>query len=205
MTRTIKLADKYNAYLKSWQDCERCPLHKTRHFVVMHRGSLPAKVALFGEAPGDSENLDGRPFRGNAGNLLNEIIEEAWSKADSQANYILANLVGCLPSAKVRANDPNTDEEPGSWEPTKKEIMDCSPRVVQFLKIVKPKIIVALGKQAATYLPKFIPDNLEHELIKLPHPAAILRSQSQTAASSMYRHSITRLANALIRMEHLNG
>lgn len=193
---------RYKSHIDRWQGCKRCPLHKTRHRIVLYRGTLPAEVAFFGEAPGDTENIKGKPFKGPAGHLLDEIIEEAWSMSESDVRYIIGNLVACLPAAKVAANDPN-QEQVGSWEPTKKEILDCSPRVVEFLKIVKPKLIVALGKHASTYLPK-LTDN-KSAILKLVHPAAILRSPSVVAAARMKQQSVSRLATALHRLEVLNG
>lgn len=198
----MKIKTRYARHLDRWSECTRCPLHKTRDRIVLYRGKLPAEVAFFGEAPGDAENLRGSPFRGMAGHKLNSIIEEAWEMSESDAKYIIGNLVACLPSAKVAANDPNV-EDSGSWEPAKKEITDCMPRVVEFLKIVQPKLVVALGKHAAQYLPKIVAPGTN--VLKLIHPAAILRNPSIVSASRQHRQCVSRLATALHRLEISRG
>ncbi len=68
------MGSKYQEYKKQWKGCKRCPLYKTRRKIVHCRGSLPCDIFFLGEAPGDSEDLLGKPFVGPAGKLLDRII-----------------------------------------------------------------------------------------------------------------------------------
>jgi uracil-DNA glycosylase len=130
---------------------------------------MPADVVFIGEAPGASEDALGLPFVGPAGHLHDQIIERA---LPSTMRYVLTNLVCCFPrEAKSR----------GENEPEHKEIMACQPRLVEFVNIAQPRLIVCVGALAAQYI--------DHRdtvtCCDIVHPAAILRmplAQKQMAA-----------------------
>ncbi len=75
ITTTSKLIrTKLDQHIADWESCTRCPLHTTRRWVVLGRGTLPCDVLFVGEAPGNSENDIGKPFIGQAGKILDSLI-----------------------------------------------------------------------------------------------------------------------------------
>lgn len=117
-------------------DCTRCPLaYAGRHTIVFADGDPNAQLMFVGEGPGADEDESGVPFVGKAGQLLNNMIA-AMGLAREQV-YV-ANIVKCRP--------------PKNRVPEPVEANTCSPFLLQQIDIVQPKIIVALGSTAATYL-----------------------------------------------------
>lgn len=164
-------------HVNKWKDCTRCPLHQQRDQIVLARGQVPCTVLFIGEAPGASENALGTPFVGPAGHLLDQIIERALPQITS---YALTNLVACFPAeAKGR----------GDNEPQHSEIMQCQPRLVEFVRIAKPRLVVLVGSLAKEYVhgasqfrldrqpkqPEWIPEDKRLEFCEVYHPAFILR------------------------------
>lgn len=115
--------------------CEGCRLSTTRTQTVFSRGDLFARLAFVGEGPGEQEDLRGLPFVGPAGQLLDKII--AAMGLSPEAVYV-ANIVKCRP--------------PNNRVPQEDEMRACTPFLVRQLGLVKPEVIVALGKTAASYL-----------------------------------------------------
>lgn len=132
--------------------------------IVIGRGTLPADVLFLGEAPGISEDTLGRPFVGPAGKLLDSIIQHAKTTTGTNPTIALTNLVGCIP--RIDAGKPQYDE------PTIDEIHRCKGRLGEFVKLARPKVIVAVGRLAESWAMKFFP---EIRLHSIQHPAAILR------------------------------
>jgi len=116
--------------------CRRCPLCLTRRRAVPGEGNQNARLTFVGEAPGYYEDLEGRPFVGAAGKLLTEMIEERL-EIKRQDVYI-TNIVKCRP--------------PSNRDPSPKEVEICSPYLERQLEIVKPKIVVSLGRHSTIYL-----------------------------------------------------
>ncbi len=117
-------------------DCTRCPLaYAGRHTIVFGEGDPNAELLFVGEGPGADEDETGRPFVGKAGQLLNNMIG-AMGLAREQV-YI-ANIVKCRP--------------PGNRTPEFAEATTCSPFLLAQIDIVQPRVIVALGTTAATYV-----------------------------------------------------
>jgi uracil-DNA glycosylase len=155
-------------HVAKWRDCQKCPLAQQRSNIVLARGTLPCDVVFVGEAPGSSEDALGLPFRGPAGNLLDQIIERAMP----DITYAMTNLVCCYPrEAKAEGiNEPRLDE-----------IKECRPRLTEFINIAQPKLIVCVGRLAT--------EHVDHRdgvhCIDIDHPAHILRMplvQKQMAA-----------------------
>jgi DNA polymerase len=116
-------------YLKQRvENCKNCSLHSTRKKVVFGAGNLSAKLLFIGEGPGEEEDNQGLPFVGRAGKLLTDIITAMGLKRDE---VYICNAVKCRP--------------PGNRTPTDEEIFLCNPYLMEQIKIVNPKIIVALG------------------------------------------------------------
>ena len=119
-------------------DCQRCKLHTLgRRQVVFGVGHPDADLMFVGEAPGADEDIQGEPFVGRAGQLLTKIIEAIGLK---RGDVYIANVIKCRP--------------PGNRNPEPDEVERCEPFLFRQIDIVKPKVIVALGKFAAQSLLK---------------------------------------------------
>ena len=153
----------YRKHKEKWQNCERCALCTRRKNVVLCRGRLPCDVLFIGEAPGQSEDVLGKPFVGPAGKLLDSIIEEA---IDGQFDYALTNVVACIPL------DENGDK---MSEPPEEAIKACNERLLELMTMANPKLCVAVGKIPAKWVPKLTGYGQHENLIAITHPAAILR------------------------------
>ena len=116
--------------------CERCVLSKTRTQTVFADGAAPARIMFIGEAPGADEDAQGIPFVGRAGQLLTKMIEAGMGIPRSEV-YI-ANVLKCRPP-------DNRNPEPG-------EIAACRGYLEAQIDLVRPEVIVALGKFAAQFL-----------------------------------------------------
>jgi len=113
-------------------DCRRCALWETRTNVVLGVGNRDAEVLFVGEAPGRDEDLPGEPFVGRAGKLLDEML--AVIGLDRTKIYI-ANIVKCRP--------------PGNRDPLGLEQEECIRWLRAQVSLIRPKIIVCLGRVAA--------------------------------------------------------
>lgn len=151
----------------AWKDCTRCPLHKSRKNVCICRGEVPAEVLFIGEAPGDSEDVFGIPFYGPAGKLLDEIISRAEKLSNITVSKCFTNLVACIPKTQ--------DAQRKKVEPLPAEIASCWPRLDYFITLCKPKLIVAVGELAERHGLKEQHWDQRARVIKIIHPAAILR------------------------------
>lgn len=116
--------------------CRACRLCETRTRTVFGIGPRQAQLMVVGEGPGADEDLKGEPFVGRAGRLLDEMLK-AIGRSRAQDTYI-ANVVKCRP--------------PGNREPAEDEAEACRGFLEQQLRLVKPKLIVALGRVAAQRL-----------------------------------------------------
>jgi len=117
-------------------DCTRCPLaYAGRHTIVFADGDPNATLMFVGEGPGADEDAQGLPFVGKAGQLLNNMITAMGLKREE---VYIANIVKCRP--------------PGNRTPEFVEASTCSQFLLRQIDIVRPKVIVALGSTAATYL-----------------------------------------------------
>ncbi len=115
--------------------CTRCPLHQTRSQTVFARGNPQAKLMIIGEAPGFHEDQQGLPFVGVAGSLLDQMI----SCIGLINNEIyIANVLKCRP--------------PNNRDPQSDEITQCSSYLAQQISLVKPTLLLALGRFAGQYL-----------------------------------------------------
>lgn len=117
-------------------DCTRCPLaYAGRHTIVFGEGDPNAELMFVGEGPGADEDASGRPFVGKAGQLLNNMIGAMGLQREQ---VYIANIVKCRP--------------PGNRTPEFVEATTCSQFLLAQIDIVRPKVIVALGSTAATYV-----------------------------------------------------
>ena len=152
--------------------CKQCNLGETRKNFVYGTGDPNADLMLVGEAPGKDEDLKGEPFVGRAGRLLDKILL-AIDKKRGEGVYI-ANVLKCRP--------------PNNRDPLPSEVNKCEPYLLKQIKIVKPKLIVALGRIAGKTLLKIdkplkemrgkIHSYNSTPLIVTYHPAALLRNSN---------------------------
>ena len=151
------------------KDCQRCELCKTRHNVVSGVGNPDSEVMFIGEGPGENEDLQGEPFVGKAGILLDKML--CAIDLDRSSNIYITNIVKCRPP---RNRDPKPEEQ---------EL--CIGWLRNQTALIRPKIIVCLGRIAACRIIK--PDfkiTREHGMwfekngvymTAMFHPAAVLR------------------------------
>lgn len=159
--------------LKQFADrCTRCPLCRTRTHPVMGRGSLKADVMFIAEAPGRQEDQQGIPFVGPAGHMLDELLAAASLSRDE---IYLTNIIKCNP--------------PFNRDPSEEEKNACIPYLKYETLLIRPKIMVCLGRVAAQRI--ISPDfriTREHGrwterkgywLTAAYHPSALLRDPSK--------------------------
>lgn len=186
--------------LLDWQTLERqvpvctlCELHKGRTKTVLGCGDRDADWMVIGEGPGAEEDRQGEPFVGPAGKLLNEMLRAIGLQRD---NVYIGNIVKCRP--------------PNDRDPRPEEVMQCEPYLSAQIALVKPKIILALGRVAAQNLLKTDQPigQLRGKIFSCPggaipvvvtyHPAYLLRSplekrkawQDLQVAMTIYRSSV---------------
>ncbi|MCE9641463.1 MAG: uracil-DNA glycosylase [Betaproteobacteria bacterium] len=155
--------------------CVACPLHKGRNKTVFGVGDEAAEWLFIGEGPGAEEDAKGEPFVGQAGKLLDNML--AAIKLKRGHNVYIANVVKCRP--------------PGNRNPEPGEAAQCEPYLHRQIALIKPRLIVALGKVAAVNLLKRdaavasmrgkIHQYQGIPLIVTYHPAYLLRSLPEKA------------------------
>lgn len=149
--------------------CRRCGLHRERTQAVFARGNPEARLVFVGEGPGYNEDREGRPFVGQAGQLLDRMIA---AMGFSQDEVYICNVVKCRP--------------PDNRTPNPDEIAACMPFLRRQLEIVRPEVIIALGRCAAEALgvagPRWRGTWGTWEGVRVMptyHPAYLLRSPEQ--------------------------
>jgi len=154
--------------------CQRCQLHTTRKNTVAGTGSYTADWMFIGEAPGQNEDQQGLPFVGRAGQLLDAMIAALRMQ---RADVFIANTIKCRP--------------PENRDPLPEEVAECESFLHRQLAVVKPKVIVALGRISAQLLlntgePLGKLRGRVHQfgdsgipLVATYHPAYLLRSPQQ--------------------------
>jgi DNA polymerase len=113
-------------------DCALCRLSETRRTVVFGEGNPHADVMFIGEGPGAEEDRTGRPFVGQAGQLLERMLFAIGLRRDQ---VYITNIVKCRP--------------PGNRDPKDDEVVPCAPYLDRQIELISPKVLVALGKPAS--------------------------------------------------------
>ena len=165
--------DSFDTLKKECLACEKCGLCKERHHVVFGVGNENAEVMFIGEGPGQNEDLQGEPFVGRGGKLLDKMLEAI--DLSRQKNIYIANIVKCRP--------------PQNRDPLPEEQDACINWLRNQVLLIRPKIIVCLGRIAGM---RIIKPNLkitkEHGIffekngvmmMATLHPAALLRNPKQ--------------------------
>lgn len=129
-------------YMKTWEElydecasCEKCELYKTRTNCVFGIGDKNADILFVGEAPGEKEDLSGTPFVGRAGQLLDKFL---FAVDIPRESVYIANILKCRPP---KNRDPKPDEEDA-----------CMDYLREQVRLIKPKMIVCLGRISAQRL-----------------------------------------------------
>jgi DNA polymerase len=164
-------AAELNKVREELGDCTRCKLCEGRKNIVFGSGNPNADLVFVGEGPGADEDEQGFPFVGRAGKKLTEIIEKGMG-LDREKDAYICNIVKCRP--------------PGNRDPESAEVEACKPFLEKQIQAIRPKVIVALGKPAAsTLLGRAVAITKErgtwHEYLGTPlmltfHPAYLLRA-----------------------------
>jgi len=115
-------------YLEEARDCRRCPLAETRTNVVFGAGHADADLMFVGEAPGANEDRMGLPFVGQAGKLLDRLLEEIGLE---RGQVFIANVLKCRP--------------PGNRDPQPGEIEACEDYLSRQVELIQPKVVCTLG------------------------------------------------------------
>ena len=169
--------DNWEKLQESCENCRKCGLCETRHNVVFGVGNPQAKVLFVGEGPGENEDLQGEPFVGRGGQLLDKFL--AAVDLDRRKNIYIANIVKCRP--------------PKNRDPLPEEQEACIDWLRNQFALLRPKIIVCLGRIAGMKIIK--PDlkiTKEHGIffekggvlmMATLHPAALLRNPNQKPAA----------------------
>jgi uracil-DNA glycosylase len=118
------------------KNCRECDLWKSRNNAVPGSGSYNAKIFFIGEAPGRNEDIQGEPFVGRAGKILDDLLKETAIKRD---DIFISNILKCRP--------------PKNRNPMKSEIEKCTNLYLsKQLELIDPEIIVTLGSFASEYI-----------------------------------------------------
>lgn len=165
--------DHFDELKAECMHCRRCGLCETRHNVVFGVGNPHAKVMFVGEGPGENEDLQGEPFVGRAGKLLDNMLDAV--DLSRERNIYIANIVKCRP--------------PKNRDPLPEEQEACIGWLRNQFAIMRPKIVVCLGRIAGM---KIMDPNLkitkQHGqfvekkgtlMMATLHPAALLRNPAQ--------------------------
>ena len=154
---------------KAVSECRGCELHKTRNNTVFGAGNRSSAIVFIGEAPGRDEDLQGVPFVGRAGKLLDKILEAI---GFSREDIYIANILKCRP--------------PGNRDPKEEEVEACERYLAAQLKLIDPVLICALGRVAAQNLLKtkaslkVLRESTHYyngiKVVATYHPAALLRN-----------------------------
>jgi uracil-DNA glycosylase family 4 len=164
------------------KECIACRLSERRRNVAFGDGDPRSPLVLVGEGPGDQEDLQGKPFVGKAGQLLNKALLDAGL---SRETVYITNTVKC------RAADWSTGK-PVNRPPTDEETLTCRQWLVPQLALIKPQVILCIGSPSAKNLIKkdfkitvergrYFPCEFARTAIATLHPAYILRQQSPSS------------------------
>ena len=161
-----------NSFNNQINQCQKCSLGGTRNNFVFGVGDPNASLLLVGEAPGEQEDLKGEPFVGRAGKLLDKILLAI--NRSRQKDVYICNVLKCRP--------------PENRNPLPNEVKECEPYLIHQINLIKPKLIVALGRVAGMTLLNvdnslksmrgLIHDYNGTPLIVTYHPAALLRNSN---------------------------
>lgn len=164
--------ERLKSFFLKIRDCRECTLCHSRNRFVFGSGSAYAEIMFVGEAPGKNEDIQGLPFVGRAGNILDELLE---SIGVTKKDVFIANVLKCRP--------------PGNRDPQSEEINTCKEYLFKQIEIIDPKIICTLGKYSTqlildtrdgiTGLRGKVFEKDGRMVLPINHPAAVLYNPSR--------------------------
>ena len=180
------------------RECTACPLYKKATQTVFGEGPRHASIMLIGEQPGDQEDVAGKPFVGPAGQIMNRALEEA---GIDRAKVYVTNAVKHFkwePRGKRRIHE----------KPNSREIAACRPWLEAELRLVRPRLVVAMGATAGQTLfgPSFrvtrdrgkvLWSKFGPKIVATVHPSSLLRQPDEEAREREYRNFVADLRVAL--------
>lgn len=159
-------------FVRRCNDCRACGLGEQRTQAVVWRGAVSAPLLLIGEGPGAHEDLEGKPFVGRSGKLLDQALE---AHGIAEDDYHIMNMVKCRP--------------PKNRKPTAEEVQACRPLLRDQFLFVKPQVIVLLGSTAYQYFTGdktpitkvrgIWQESNHYHILPVFHPAYVLRDPRQ--------------------------
>jgi DNA polymerase len=168
------LPESLEEFKKHIVNCPGCPMGTQRNRIVFGDGSANARIVFVGEAPGHNEDVQGVPFVGRAGQLLNQMLADVGLRRE---DVYICNVLKCRP--------------PENRDPLPKEVAGCSAYLLTQLSLIHPDIIVCLGRHAVSTLlgtsapmkdlrGRVVPWHDMHVMVTY-HPAYYLRNSTQLA------------------------
>jgi len=187
-----------SAVREAANDCEACHLYRRATQTVFGEGPKSATMMLVGEQPGDYEDVAGKPFVGPAGKIMDQALEEA---GIDRSQVYVTNAVKHFkwePRGKRRIHQ----------KPNSREIAACRPWLEAELRIVKPKLVVAMGATAAQTIfgptfrvtrerGKVLSSKLAPRVLATVHPSSLLRQPDEASRQREYKHFVNDLRAAL--------
>src|SRR5882757_6314944 len=183
---------------RSARDCTACHLYKRATQTVFGEGPKDATIMLLGEQPGDYEDQEGKPIVGPDGKIMDQALEEAG--IDRKEVYVTntGKHFKWEPRGKRRIHQ----------KPNSREIAACRPWLEAELRIVKPKLVVAMGATAAQTIfgPSFrvtrergkvLSSKLAPRVLATVHPSSLLRQPDEESREREYKHFVADLRAAL--------
>ena len=187
-----------NAVREAASECTACHLHKRATQTVFGQGPKHAPMMLVGEQPGDYEDVAGRPFVGPAGKIMDRALEDA---GIDRTQVYVTNAVKHFkwePRGKRRIHQ----------KPNSRETAACRPWLEAELRIVRPKLVVAMGATAAQAIfgpgfrvtrerGKVLSSKLAPRVLATVHPSSLLRQPDEKSREREYKHFVSDLRAAL--------
>jgi uracil-DNA glycosylase len=196
MTR-VSRQKQFDRLRSEAETCTRCPLHELGTQTVFGEGPVDARLILVGEQPGDEEDLEGRPFIGPSGRLLDHALEEAG--IDRTGVYVTNTVkhFKWTPRGRMRLHKT----------PNKAEIMSCLPWLQAEIELIRPRVLVSLGATAGkallgedfritasrgvVYESDFVP-----HIVPTVHPSSLLRIADRARLAAAYSDFVQDLVRA---------
>lgn len=184
-------------------NCQGCPLYKNATQTVFGEGRISARVILVGEQPGNDEDLQGKPFVGPAGRVLNDGLAEAGiERKDAYVTNVVKHFKW-EPQGKRRLHK----------KPSSREIAACMPWLDKEIELIEPRVLVCLGATAAQALlgrdfkvstrrGQLVPNQFAPHALATVHPSSILR---QPTSADRHREMERFIADLKVAAALING
>ena len=176
---TEGLSESWAMLQQQVSQCTACELHETRSNTVFGVGNLQADWLIVGEAPNEEEEQAGEPFVGSAGHMLNQML---LAIGVSREEVFIVDIIKCRPPLNQKTQNSK------QRDPKQEECVSCQPFLLKQIEIIKPKVILSVGRIASQSLlktketishlrgSKYVFEEADIPLVPTFHPAYLLRS-----------------------------